>query len=79
MVIRDGDLNGMIKSLNMQMTPQWTVQYEDSIVEPLRGKGICFVIGGSDGPEADGHASINGVEGHACYYAGIGIILPIIM
>ena len=21
---------------NMQMTPQWTVQYEDSIVEPLR-------------------------------------------
>ena len=52
---------------------------EDELAMVAGGKGICFVIGGSDGPEADGHASINGVEGHACYYAGIGIILPIIM
>ena len=32
------DANG-----NMQMTPQWTVQYEDSIVEPLRTVlDICY-------------------------------------
>ena len=52
---------------------------EDELAMVAGGKGLCFVIGGSNGPEADGHASINGVEGHACYYAGIGIILPIIM
>jgi N-acetylglucosamine-6-phosphate deacetylase len=52
---------------------------EDELAMVAGGKGLCFVIGGSNGPEADGHASIDGVEGHACYYVGIGIILPIIM
>ena len=29
-------IDSMDEDGNMQMTPQWTVQYEDSIVEPLR-------------------------------------------
>ena len=49
---------------------------EDELAMVAGGKGICFVVGGSNGPEADAHASLSGVEAHACYYAGVGIILP---
>lgn len=49
---------------------------EEELAMVAGGKGLCFVIGGSDGPDANGHVNFDGIEGHACYYVGIGIILP---
>lgn len=31
---------------------------EDELAMVAGGKGLCFVIGGSDGPDADGHVGL---------------------
>ena len=60
-----GDLNGEEGELS-----------EEELAQVAGGKGLCFVVGGSNDAEVEASSHRLGVEAHACYYAGIGMMIP---
>ena len=46
-------------------------ELNDEELATLAGGGVCYLIGGSNGPEAECNSGIGDCEGHACVYAGV--------
>lgn len=47
------------------------VELSDDELDAVAGGGFCFLIGGSDGPEAECEHGVADCEGHACVWAGV--------